>query len=193
MLSSRSLSSGRSEHSRDGSLERKSTSPVYDSKVADSDNEEHSTSKHSSRKKKKRKHHHHHDHWESKSPDSLEHKHSKKEKKKHKSKKKHKRHHAHTETKPSREEHEEELSHQMEDKEAGDSAGNEVEGGGDEAMVGKELEPIESSAAVSEPNFTKDMPNDMLVNDAPTVEQQEDQMTQVLVGVASPDQSVTEE
>ena len=178
------MSSERSEHSRDSKLERKS--PACDSKFADSDNEKHLTSKHSSRKKKKRKHHHHR---ESTSPESVEHKHSKKEKKKHKSKKKHRRHHAHAETKLSRE-CEEELSRQLEDEQAGDSVESEVEGGGDKAMEGEE--PMESLAG-PEPNSTKDMPNDMLVNDGPTVEQQEDQMTPVLVGGASPDQSGTKE
>ena len=208
------MSSGRSEHSRDSSLERKSASPSArgSSKAGDSDHsEKNSTSRHSSRKKKKRKHHHHHHHrHQSKSPESLEHKHGKKEKKKHKSKKKHKRHHAHDESRPSKERDEEQLlSHQMEeDKQARDSVivGNELEGGGDMEDKSHDTVMTGTETVVMEPelNFnTRDVPtNDVLVNSEPTVEQQGDHMTPppppppVLVGVASPqpaNQSATKE
>ena len=195
------MSSGRSEHSRDSSLERKSASPSArdSSKAVDSDqSEKHSTSRHSSRKKKKQKHHHHR--HQSKSPESLEHKRSKKEKKKHKSKKKHKRHHAHDESRPSKERDEEKLlSHQMEeDKQARDSVvGSELEGGGDNMedkshdTVMEGLTGTETVVMEPELNFnTRNVPaNDVLVNSVPTVEQQGDHMTPpppVLVGVASP-------
>lgn len=183
------MSSGRSGHSRDSSLERKPTSPGHGSKVMDSDSEKHSiTSRHSSRKKKRKQHHR-----QSKSPELLEQKHSKKEKKKHKSKKKHKRHHAHSEIKPSKE-REEELSLKMEDKQAQDSVGSVLEGG---AIEGKaHVESSMGPEIVVEPNTREDVANNVLVNNEPTVEQQEDQMTPVLVGVASPpqpNQSATEE
>ena len=79
----------------------------------------------------------------------------------------------------------------MEDEPAQDSVGSVLEGGGKahvESSTGPEI--------VVEPNTREDVPNDVLVNDEPTVEQQEDQMTPVPVGVASPpqpDQSATEE
>ena len=159
---------------------------MHDSKVADSDSEKHLTSKHSKKKRKCR-------HFrQSKSPEPLEHKYSKKEKK-HKSKKKHKQHHSHRETKPSKE-REEESSHQQEEEEEDErgSAESEVEEGGDKVIRGEEA--MESSAGhagmVVEPN-TKDVPNDVLVNDDPPVRQQPDQVTPV--GGASPKQLVTKE
>jgi hypothetical protein len=213
------VSSGKSEHSRDSSLERKSVSPSArggSSKAVDSDSEKHSTSRHSSRKKKKRKHHHHHHHHRhrSKSPESLEHKRGKKEKKKHKSKKKHKRHHDHDEPGPSKEQlqgGEESLPHQMEEgKQTRDSIGRELEGG-DNYEEGKSHDTVmESSTGTEtiavEPEFNtrefEDVPaNDALVKNEQTVEQHDDHVTPppppvVLVGVASPrpaNQSPTEE
>lgn len=199
------MSSERSEHSRDSSLERKSASPSArgSSKAVDSDHsEKHSTSRHLSRKKKRKHHHHHHHRHQSKSPESLEHKRSK-EKKKHKSKKKHKRHHAHDESRPSKERDEEELlSHLMEeDKQARDSVvGSELEGGGD--MEGKSHDTVMegltgTETVVMEPelnfNTREDVPakesSNVLVNNEPTVEQHDDHVMPpplALVGVASP-------
>ena len=82
----------------------------------------------------------------------------------------------------------------MEGEQAQDSVGSVLEEGG--YIEGKaHLESSTGPEIIVEPNTRRDVANDVLVNDEPTVEQQ-DQMTPVLVGVASPpqsNQSATEE
>ena len=165
------MSSERSDHSRDNSLGRKSTSPPAahgSTKVVGSDSEKHSTtSRDSSRKKKKRKHHHHHHHRQSKSPESLEHKHSRKEKKKHKSKKKHKHHHAHSERRLS-EEREEELSHKMEDKQARDPVGGDLESEDGNVIEGKAHVMAGSREDVAEMELGGDIEDKLKSHDTAT-------------------------